>query len=252
MVAPLRLGVQIQPQATSVAEMRRAWRDADSIGVDSIFTWDHFFPIWGDLEATHFEGYSLLAAMAVETSRARIGALVTSQSYRNPNLLADLARTIDHLSDGRFILGLGAGWFERDYEEYGYEFGTPLDRLRALEAKIPVVKARLAQLNPPPVNPQLPLLIGGGGEKVTLRIVAEHADAFNTFGPPENFAHKNQVLSDWCHEVGRDPDEIERTVLIEHSHLDRLDAYAEAGAELAIVMLADPYDLDEVAAALNA
>jgi len=252
MTPPLRLGVQIQPQGTSVPTMRRAWRDADALGVDSIFTWDHFFPIWGDPDATHFEGYSLLAAMAVETRQARIGALVTCQSYRNANLLADLARTIDHLSEGRFILGLGAGWFERDYDEYGYSFGTAGDRLRALEQTIGVVKARLEVLNPPPVNPNLPLLIGGGGEKVTLRIVAEHADALNTFGPPENFARKNRVLDEWCDRVGRDPGAIERTVLIEASDLHRLDDYAEAGAELAIVMLADPFDLDGVAGALNA
>jgi probable F420-dependent oxidoreductase len=237
-----RIGVQLHPQATTVAELRDAWRRADALGVDSIWIWDHFFPLYGDPDAPHYEAYTLLAAMAVDTTAARFGALVTCNSYRNPQLLADMARTIDVLSGGRFVLGLGAGWFERDYDEYGYDFGTPASRLRDLEAALPLIHERLGRLNPPPAG-DLPTLIGGGGERVTLRLVAEHADAWNTFGPPETFAHKNEVLDRWCERVGRNPRQVERTVGIRPDELSDVDAYRQAGAEHLIVMLGAPYDL---------
>jgi probable F420-dependent oxidoreductase len=244
-MAGFDVGVQLHPQATTIDELRAAWRAADQVGVDSIWTWDHFFPLYGDPAAPHFEAWSLLAAMAVETSRARLGLLVGCNSYRNPDLVADMARTVDHLSGGRLSLGLGAGWFERDYQEYGYEFGTPASRLRALGEALPRVKARLARLVPGPVGP-LPILVGGGGEKVTLRLVAEHADAWNTFGPAESFAHKNRVLDDWCDRVGRDPKAIERTVGIGAREIGDAERYVDAGASHLIVMLGHPYDLASV------
>src|SRR3984893_965263 len=120
-MARFQVGVQLHPQATTVDALRAAWRAADEIAVDSIWVWDHFYPLYGDPDAEHFEAYALLAALAVETSNARFGALVTCNSYRNPNLLADMARTIDHISDGRFVLGVGSGWVDRDYREYDYE-----------------------------------------------------------------------------------------------------------------------------------
>lgn len=241
----VKVGVQLQPQATTIGDLRAAWRAADALGVDSIWTWDHFFPLYGPGDATHFEGWTLLSAMAVETRHAQIGLLVGCNSYRNPELVADMARTVDHLSGGRVYLGLGSGWFARDYEEYGYEFGTAASRLADLAAALPRVRARLAALNPPAVGP-LPILIGGAGEKVTLRLVAEHADAWNTFGPPANFAAKNAVLDDWCARVGRDPATIERTVAIDATDVHQAAAYVEAGATHIIVMVAHPFGLRAV------
>ena len=242
-MARFKIGVQLHPQHTTVEDLRHAWQESDRLGVDSIWTWDHFFPLYGDPGGTHFEGWSLLAAMAVDTERARLGILVTCNSYRNPELLADMARTVDHLSGGRVILGIGAGWFERDYREYGYEFGTAASRLRALGESLPRIEARLAKLNPPPRG-ELPIMIGGGGEKVTLRLVAEHARLWNTFGPPPHFAAKNGVVDEWCQRVGRDPGEIERTVSFNGlSDLDKIDAYLEAGAQHLILGRGHPFDL---------
>jgi probable F420-dependent oxidoreductase len=238
----LRVGIQLQPQATTVDEMRRAWRAADEMGADSIWTWDHFHPLRGDPDAAHFEGWTLLSVMAADTSRARIGMLVTANSYRNPELLADMARTLDHVSHGRMYLGVGAGWFERDYDEYGYEFGTAGSRLRQLGRDLPRMKSRLAKLNPPPVG-DLPILIGGSGEKVTLRLVAEHAQAWNTFGPPEHFAHKSAVLDEWCTRVGRDPSTIERTVAVGKRDVHDVERYVDVGADHVIVMTGSPFDL---------
>ena len=250
MTAP-KIGVQLHPQATTVDQLRAAWRAADELGVDSIWIWDHFYPLYGDPDAAHFEAYTLLSALAVETTNARFGALVTCNSYRNPELLADMARTIDHLSGGRFILGIGSGWFERDYTEYGYEFGTAPGRLRKLAEDLPRIEARLAKLNPGPVQDKLPILIGGSGEKVTLRLVAEHADGWNSFGPPANFAAKNRVLDDWCDKVGRDRSAVERTVAINGNEVGDWEAYVEAGADHLIVMTGAPFDLDPVAKLLT-
>src|SRR6476661_7338728 len=248
-MAKFKVGVQLHPQATTTDDLRAAWRAADALEVDSIWVWDHFYPLYGDPDAAHFEAYALLAAMAVETSHAQIGALVTCNSYRNPNLLADMARTIDHLSDGRFVLGIGSGWFERDYTEYGYEFGTAPGRLRDLAAALPLIIDRLGRLTPPPAG-DLPILIGGSGEKVTLRLVAQYADAWNTFGPPANFAAKSAVLDEWCAKLGRAPGEIERTVAIQPDEIGAWQDYLDAGAEHLIVMTGSPYDLAPVEALL--
>jgi probable F420-dependent oxidoreductase len=189
--------------------MRRAWQEAEELGADTIYVWDHFYPLYGEPDGKHFEGGTLLAALATSTNRARIGGLVFCNSYRNPQLLADMHRTIDHISGGRAILGIGAGWFERYYDEYGYTFGTAPDRLRALARDLPLIKHRLAKLNPPPMGP-LPILIGGAGEKVTLRLVAEHADLWHAFGDLDTYKRKSAILAEHCEKIGRDPATIER------------------------------------------
>ena len=246
------VGVQFEPQHCSVSELRDAWRRAEELGVDSVWTWDHFFPLAGDPDGRHFEGWSLLAAMACDTVRVRIGVLVSCNSYRSPDLVADMARTIDHISGGRVVLGYGAGWSERDYAEYGFDFGTVQTRVAALEPGVVRIKARLAKLNPQPVGP-LPLMIGGEGERVTLRVAAEHADIWTGFGPPATFAHKSRVLDQWCEKVGRDPSGIRRSVLANGpGDLDRLDEFAAAGAQEIIVPAQAPFGLDTVEAALRA
>lgn len=246
----LRVGVQLHPQATTVADLRAAWRAADSMGADSIWLWDHFFPLYGDPAAPHFEAWTLMAAMAADTEHARLGTLVTGNSYRNPELLADMARTTDHVAGGRLYLGVGSGWFERDYDEYGYDFGTAVGRLRQLEADLPRMRERLAKLTPPPVG-DLPLLIGGSGEKLTLRLVAEFADAWNTFGPPEHFAAKNAVLDEWCERTDRDPGTIERTVAVSADDVHDVGRYVESGADHVIVMVGAPFDLDPLASLID-
>jgi probable F420-dependent oxidoreductase len=245
---PVRVGVQVQPQHTDFPQMRRAWRAAEELGVDSIYTWDHFYPLYGEPDGKHFEGAASLAALAASTVRVKIGALVFCNSYRNPQLLANIHSTIDHLSGGRVILGIGAGWFERDYDEYGYEFGTAPQRLKALSRDLPLIKQRLAKLNPPPVG-QIPIMIGGGGERVTLRLVAEHAQLWHTFADPETYLHKSQVLAEHCATVGRDPASIERVIGTGGSILKYADALADAGVDELTVGVgggSDGYDLGEL------
>ncbi|HWM17160.1 MAG TPA: LLM class F420-dependent oxidoreductase [Microbacterium sp.] len=204
---PVRLGVQIQPQHVTYAEMRDAVRRLEDMGVDILFNWDHFFPLTGDPDGSHFESWTMLGAWAEQTERVEFGALVNCNSYRNPDLQADMARTIDHMSakggEGRFILGTGAGWFQRDYDEYGYKFGTPGTRLDDLAQGLARIHARWDVLNPPPTR-KIPVMIGGKGEQKTLRLVARYADYWHSFVHPEELAHKLSVIEKWAEREQRD------------------------------------------------
>jgi probable F420-dependent oxidoreductase len=205
---PVRIGLQIQPQHADYKSIRRAAAEAEDLGADILFNWDHFYPLSGEPEGKHFECWTMLGAWAEATSRVEIGALVTCNTYRNPELLADMARTVDHISDGRLILGIGSGWFAKDYQEYGYEFGTASGRLDDLAEALPRIESRWARLNPAPTR-KIPVLIGGGGEKKTLRLVAQYADIWHSFSDVATIQRKLGILRQHCADVGRDPAEIE-------------------------------------------
>jgi probable F420-dependent oxidoreductase len=251
-MARVTIGFQVIPQHGDFETMRRAWIEADALGADRIYNWDHFYPLSGGQDGKHFESLTVQAAMAALTKRAEISSLVICNSYRNPNLLADMARTIDHISGGRFMLGIGSGWFQKDYDEYGYEFGTAGSRLRDLSRALPIIKARWEKLNPPPLR-RIPILIGGGGEKVTLRIVAEHADVWHAFGGPAEMKRKSDILDDWCAKVGRDPSEIQRSTTIRRltGETRDADAFLELGFTHFVVSVQGPdWDLAPLERAL--
>ncbi|MGE2692968.1 LLM class F420-dependent oxidoreductase [Mycolicibacterium pulveris] len=250
---PIRIGVQLQPQhSPQYRHIRDAVRRCEDLGVDVAFNWDHFFPLYGDPDGAHYECWTMLGAWAEQTSRIEIGALVSCNSYRNPELLADMARTVDHISDGRLILGIGSGWKQKDYDEYGYEFGTAGSRLDDLATGLPRITSRLAKLNPPPTR-QIPVLIGGEGEKKTLRLVARHADIWHTFSGSAGYPHKAEVLARHCSDVSRDPAAIERSAGVSGKSIDALLTEADALAGLGVTLLTvgangPDYDLTEAEA----
>ena len=248
---PVRIGLQVRPQHADYAAIRRAVAEADELGVDMLFNWDHFFPLTGGRGGKHFECWTMLGAWAESTRRAEIGALVSCNSYRNPELLADMARTVDHISGGRLILGIGAGFREWEYAEYGYEPGTPGSRLADLAAALPRIENRLAQLNPAPTR-AIPMLIGGGGERKTLRIVARHADIWHTFAEGDELARKTRVLARHCAEAGRNPAEIEHSVLVGGRPEDAGPPLRDLGVTLFTIGADGPdYDLAELRAWLS-
>ncbi len=229
----IRIAAQLHPQHGDYPQMRAAAIRAEGLGYDICYTWDHFFPLYGTGDE-HLECWTLLAAWAEATSRIELGPLVTCNSYRNPNLLADMARTVDRIGGGRVIIGLGAGWKRRDYEEYGYDYGTAAARIDALGEALPVVRRRLELLQPPP-HRRMPIVIGGVGRRRTLRLVAEHADGWHAMFPdrPAELEPAVGALLGWCEAVGRDPRSIEWGVGVEPDDLDRfLDEDAETYAAM--------------------
>lgn len=243
---PIRLGVQLQPQHTPYPKIRDAVRRLEDLGVDILFNWDHFFPLSGDPDGLHFEAWTELGSWAELTSRVEFGTLVNCNSYRNADLQADMARTLDHISGGRFIFGTGSGWFERDYDEYGYEFGTAGQRLDALALALPRIEARWAKLNPAPLR-KIPVMIGGGGEKKTLRITAAHADIWHSFADPETLKRKLDILAEHGEAVGRDVSQIEISNELTKRDEHQAEALLEAGVTLFTLGISGPdYDVAAV------
>ena len=232
---PIRIGAQLHPQHGDYPALRDAALRAEELGYDIAYNWDHFFPLYGDPNGQHLECWTVLAGWAEATSTIEIGPLVSCITYRNPHHLADIARTVDRISGGRVVLGIGAGWKRRDYEEYGYEFGTMGQRIQAMGAAIPEIQRRLDALNPPPVR-RPPLLIAGTGERRTLKLVAQYADGWHAAFPerPEELEPAVTALRRWGDEVGRDVSEIEWGVGVEPEDIERFLArdaavYVEMG-----------------------
>ena len=225
----LKLGINLWSQASDWPSFLGAARRADELGYDHVWTWDHVQAIFGDPDQPIWEGYTALAAIAQATSRARLGLFVGANTFRNPGIVAKAIATIDHISDGRAIMGLGGAWFGHEHESFGIDFGSGFgQRLDWLAESVPIVRDLLdgqevtstgpryavdhLRILPPPVQAHVPVMIGGGGERKTLRIVAQYADMWNVFGTPDVVAHKDEILRRHCADVGRDPAAIERTL----------------------------------------
>jgi F420-dependent oxidoreductase-like protein len=275
--AGLRFGIHAGQQHTSFEDYLAMWRLAEDVGLDWASVFDHFLPIQSDPTGPCFEGLTLLSAMAAHTTRLRCGVIVTGVTYRNPAILANIATTIDHVSGGRMELGLGAAWYEDEHEQYGIPFPPIGQRMDMLDEACRIVRAlwtqeratvdgehfqvRDARCEPKPLQARMPLWIGGSGERRTLRIVAEHADGWNTFlGDLGEYEHKLDVLGRHCGDVGRDPAAIRKQVVVrailgetEAEARDRARERAEA-AGVAVEQMVDGMVVgtpDQLAAALD-
>jgi len=256
----MKFGAQLWSQQTTWPEWRDAGLAAEAAGWDSIWTWDHLLAIFGPWEQPIFEGWSLLMAMGAVTDRVRLGLMVGANTFRNPGLTAKLATTLDHVSDGRAILGIGGAWFDREHEAFGIDFGSGVgDRLDHLDEAVMLMRRLLdgerfdhdgrfyqmrdALCAPRPVQEHLPILVGGSGPKKTLRTVAERADAWNTSGTVDEVRAKLDILDDHCATVGRDRSSIELTVSFPMTIRDSVGA-----AETAFARLLAANDADDIKA----
>ncbi len=225
------LGALCWNQYTDWPSFLEAGIRAERLGYDSLWTWDHLYPIVGSSEGPMFEGWLTLAAWAQQTQRVRLGLMVAANTFRNPAVLVKMASTLDHQSGGRLTLGVGAAWFETEHRAFGLEYGDgPPDRLRWLGEALPVIRGMLrgeqpsaagphyamrdVRNDPPPLQTHMPLLIGGGGEKVTLKLVAKYGDGCNIGGGAATVTKKEAILRAHCEAQGRDHTEIERTTNI--------------------------------------
>ncbi len=258
----LKLGILLWSQATDWPGMLDAARRVDSLGYDHLWTWDHLYAIFGDPYQPMFEGYSVLAAWATATERTRLGLLVGANTFRNPGLVAKSIATIDQISGGRAIMGLGGAWFDLEHEAHGVDFGSGFgQRLDWLHEATGAIRGLLdgrtitsesgdrygfrdLRHQPLPVQTHLPIMIGGSGEKKTLRTVATYADMWNAMGTVELMARKVDVLRRHCEAVGRDPREIEFTLGVK---LTIRDSEAEADRVWRAALSHNRTPLEEVA-----
>jgi alkanesulfonate monooxygenase SsuD/methylene tetrahydromethanopterin reductase-like flavin-dependent oxidoreductase (luciferase family) len=304
----VKLGVNLWSQASDWPSFLAAGRRAEELGFDSLWTWDHLYAIFGDPHQPILEGYAALAALAQATDRIRLGLFVGANTFRNPGLVTKAVTTIDHISGGRATLGIGGAWFELEHRAFGIDFGSGFgQRLDWLGEAVPAIRALLdgsvvtspqdgryafdeLRIDPAPVQAHLPIMIGGAGERKTLRIVAQYADVWNVFGTPETVAAKDAVLRAHCTDVGRDQASIERTLgckvtirsseaeaervrrsLLEHNRtpLERVEgdvsfwtgtpeqiaetmmSYVRVGFETFIVELPAPYDAETMESLTN-
>ena len=226
----LKTGILLWSQAATWPDMLEAAQRVDRLGYDHVWTWDHIYAIFGDPYQPIFEGWTTLAALAMATEKTRLGLLVGANTFRNPGLTAKLAGTLDHISNGRAILGIGGAWMEPEHRAHGIDFGTGFgQRLDWLDEAVGAMRGILdgksvtsepggryafddLRHSPLPIQRRLPIMIGGSGEKKTLRTVAKYADMWNAMGPLEVMAHKVDVLKRHCDDVGRDIGEIEFTL----------------------------------------
>ena len=244
---------------------------AEDHGFDSIWVMDHLYQISmvGPREDPMLEAYTLLGALAGRTQRAALGTMVTGVTYRNPALLAKIVTTLDVVSSGRAILGIGAAWNDEEHAGYGYDFPPAGERLDRLEEALQICRAMFTEAapsfngrhyrvsevlnNPKPIRGRIPILIGGGGEKRTLRLVAQYGDACNVFGDADGVRHKLDVLERHCAEVGRDPAEITKTTLLTVKDVDQAATQAadlvKVGLDGLVVNMTDVTDLAKVARA---
>jgi F420-dependent oxidoreductase-like protein len=247
----VRFGLQLWPQSTTWPELRDASIAAEKASWDSIWVWDHLLAIQGPWQQPIYEGWSTLAALASVTQRVRLGLMVGANTFRNPGLTAKLATTLDHVSNGRAVLGIGAAWFEREHEAFGLDFGkSPGERIDWLGEAVPLMRRLLdgelvtyqgefytftdALCEPRPIQERLPILIGGSGPKKTLPIVAKHGDAWNTSGTIDEVKASLDLLAGYSSDAGRNLSDLELTVSFPTIIRDRVeDATAARAAQLA-------------------
>jgi len=293
----MKIGINLWPQNTSWEHLRETALLVDRLKFDSLWVWDHFYAINGDTHRPNFEGWQLQPAYAAITRNVRIGCLVSGITHRNPAVLANMATTLDHISNGRAVLGIGAAWNAAEHNAYGIDLGTPGERSRRFAEGARIIRKLVdgervtysgrsyemtnAEVLVRPIQKRLPILIGGGGEKRTLRTAARYADMWHGFGPVAQMEHKVEVLRRHCSEVGRDPSEVEpwagRWVVLRDDpkeaqrHLERvakhhgqtfpwteaftgsadeiaekISAYGKVGVKGFIVAFAEPFDIETI------
>ncbi len=262
----LRFGIKTAPQNTTYQDMLRVWLEADEVPtIEHAWLFDHFMPLGNDPTGPCLEGWTLLSAYAALTKRVRVGLMVTGNTYRHPAVLANMAATIDIISNGRLDFGIGAGWNELEHSAYGIPLYEPGERIKRMGEACEVFRLLWTETTPnfngkyyqlkdaycepkPVQKPYPPITIGGSGEQLTLRMVAKYADIWNFVGgPPEVFKHKNEVLDGHCAKVGRDPSTIERSIQAMvnpndmQSTITTVQSYIDLGATHIVLNLRPPY-----------